>query len=1151
MNQKLTRTLLFVTLLILGANAAFADTYATLRGTVTDPTGAVIAGAQITATNTQTGVSKTTTSQANGLYELPQIQVGPYKVTITKQNFKTYKSSEFSLTVNQIFDLSAKLEVGLANETVEVIASPVQVETTSIQQSTLINSQQIVDLPLNGRNFTQLEQLAPGVMASSDRFGTFSVNGSQSQQSSYLVNGLDTNDIPLNTPQILPSPDAIQEFNLISSTINPEYGRNSGGIVNALIKNGTNSWHGGVFDFYRDTFLNTRNFFTVGPNQPVFHQNQFGGTFGGPIRKDKTFFFLSYQGTYNRTANSSLVTVFSPDQRNGIFPDLAASGGVSPVALIGEDNLSHPAGTPYSTLFPTGHIPAADLNALSLKLMNTFVPLPNSANNQFGFNPINTTKGNQGIVRIDHNLSQSDSIWGVAIIQKQPGTTTLPFTGASLPGFGETDGRDTKDFTVAYNHTFNTTTLNEMRIGYARFNFDAVEPTTPVTPSSFGFTGINTETAQGNGLPVVGVLGLFTLGFSTNGPQPRKDETYQFSDNFSKIMGKHSFKFGIDVRRFQVNNPFFNSLDGAYAFNGGGTFSSGDPGADFLLGFADSYAQGAGGIIDARAYEYYGYGQDQWKVKSNLTLTLGAGYQIDTPYTNKQFNGLAFNCFSPGQQSSIFPTAPTGLLFPGDVDLASGNNCTAAGAKTRLGHVAPRFGFAYSPNWGLLSGSGGGKFSIRGAFGIYFNRTEEEGALQNLGAPPFGVNSAGAVGTNPAGQVGFANPFLDITTNTQTPNIFPFTAFPKAGQNFDFSQLEPFFINVINPSLTTPYSMNFNLNMQREFAGNTVVSLGYVGALGRHLYRAYEANPITAQGQAACKIDPTCVALRTIQHFAFPDHSVADGSVFATVGQQITDGNSNYSAFQANVTKGMKHGLQMIASYTYSHAIDNGSGFENSGFGLRGTNTVIPALNIGDSGFDARHRAVFGYVYQIPSLHNVMSAMPDKVFGGWKISGISTFQGGFPVNISTSADTSLFADNLSFYGIAENPNQLAPVSVLNPRTSTFNSKLDYFFNPADFKNVPTCTFTAGVLNNGNVCGQYGTAGRDSLHGPGIENFDLALIKDTKLTERTNLEVGIEAFNALNHTQFGQPNSNVSSANFGRITTAAAGRIVQLRAKFNF
>src|SRR5215467_5085142 len=288
MNAKFTRTVLvgMILSLLLLTQSAFADNvYATVRGHVADSTGAVLPGVQVTATNTLTGASSTVTSHDDGLYEFPQLAVGTYSISATKQGFKTFKSTPFSLDVNQVYNLAVTMQVGATSETVEVKAEAIQVETTSIQQQTVIGSQQIVDLPLIGRNFTQLEQLAPGVMSSSDRFGSnFATNGSQTQQNTYLVNGTDSADIALNTPGILPSPDAIQEFNLITSTINPEYGRNSGGIVNALIKNGTNQFHGNAFDFYRDTFLNTHNFFQT--LTPVFHQNVFGGTFGGPIWKD-------------------------------------------------------------------------------------------------------------------------------------------------------------------------------------------------------------------------------------------------------------------------------------------------------------------------------------------------------------------------------------------------------------------------------------------------------------------------------------------------------------------------------------------------------------------------------------------------------------------------------------------------------------------------------------------------------------------------------------------------------------------------------------------------------------------------------------------------------------------------------------------------
>jgi hypothetical protein len=1134
MSPKFSRLLLSGLMLsvLLITQSAFGDNvYATVRGSVTDSTGAILSGVKVTATNTQTGVTTTTTSGNSGQYEFLQLPVGSYSISASRQGFKTFKSTAFTLAVNQIYDLPVSMQVGEVSETVEVKAEAVQVETTSIQQQTVINSSQIVDLPLIGRNFTQLEQLAPGVMSASDRFGTFSVNGSQTQQSSYLVNGTDSNDIALNTPGILPSPDAIQEFNLISSTINPEYGRNSGGIVNALIKSGTNSFHGNAFDFYRDTFLNDRNFFTAGPQQPIFHQNVFGGTFGGPIWKDKTFFFLSYQGTYNAIGNPTVTTVFSPDQRNGIFPDVATSTAKSPFPLKGEDGVIHPKGTPYSTLFPTGHIPTSDFNSISAGLLTQFVPLPNAAGNGFSFNPANTGKTDQGIARVDHNFNSSDQIWGVFIENNNRATQGLPFTGATLPGFATFSTANTKEITFAYNHTFSPTTLNEVRLGYFRLNFDAVEPQQVISPSSFGFTGITPQNPAAAQLPVIAVTGLFTLGYSDNGPQPRKDQNYQFTDNFTKIVGKHTFKFGFDARRFQVDNPFFARNDGHYDFGGSGGFSTGDSGADFLLGIPDDYNQQSGAVINARAYEYYGYGQDQWKIKSNLTLTYGAGYQVDTPYNNNQFGGKAFNCFRPGQQSSIFPTAPAGLLFPGDGD------CTQSGTTIKYGHIGPRFGFAWSPSLGRISG-GTGKFSIRGGFGIYFNRYEEETALQNLGAPPFGVSSGGAgdAGLSP----GFANPFAAVDGSGAIGNKFPFTP-PPLGSAVDFTFFEPMSINTNSPTVSTPYSMNFNLNMQREFAGNTVVSLGYVGSLGRHLYRAYEANPITLAGAAACLANPVCVANRAIQHPLFPTHSVVDGSIFGSVGTQFTDGTSNYNALQANLTKGMTHGLSLITSYTWSHAIDNGSSFENSGFGNRGTNPFFPNLNVGDSANDARQRLVIGYVYAIPSLHHMANWAPDRIFGGWKLTGITTFQTGFPINFNDTGFRSLTCDAFVFYDCADNPIQLTDVSTLNPRTSTFKNKPNFFFNPADFKRQ--------------AIGSFGNTGRNSLHGPGINNFDFSLQKDTKITERTSFQVGIEAYNLFNHTQFCTAtscvNANTASSNFGRITAAANGRLVQLRGKVNF
>ncbi len=455
-------------------------------------------GAEIKATEQQTRITTTVPSAADGAFVFLHLPVGTYDVVVTKTGFRPTTSHGIVLTLNQVYNLPVTLDVGPVTESVEVNANPVQVETTTTQLGTVVQAQQIVDLPLNGRNWTQLQQLAPGVVATSDRFGTYATNGSQSQQNSFLINGMDAIDLPLNTPLVIPSPDAIGEFNLVSSTINPEYGRNSGGVLNAVIKSGTNQFHGSAFEFYRDTFLDDRNIFQL--TKPVYHQNQFGGTVGGPILKDRTFFMFSYQGTrFVQPQAGGQTTVFSQAQRNGLFPDIATSSATSPFPLVGSNGGTYPAGTPYSMIFPNGQIPTADINPISAKLLS-YVPLPNSAGNLYSFNPSTVGITDQTILKIDHSM-QHDAFWATLIFQRSPSTDTLPFTGATLPGFGDQNKRHTYANSASWTHTFNPTTLNELRVSWLRFNFDATEPQTPVLPSSLGFTGIIPQNAAAPARP--------------------------------------------------------------------------------------------------------------------------------------------------------------------------------------------------------------------------------------------------------------------------------------------------------------------------------------------------------------------------------------------------------------------------------------------------------------------------------------------------------------------------------------------------------------------------------------------------------------------------------------------------------------------------
>jgi hypothetical protein len=1129
---------------------------ARIRGTITDPSGAGVPEAQVTATNSGTHVAVTVPSADDGAFQFLTLPIGEYDVTVTKAGFRNFTARGIKLALNQVYDLPVGLELGQVSDSVQVDASQIQVETTTTQLGTVISGKQIVDLPLNGRNWTSLEQLVPGVVAGSDRFGSagsfgnYATNGSESQQNSFTINGADSMDLRLNAPLIVPSPDAIGEFNLIDSTINPEYGRNSGGILNAVIKSGTNQFHGDAFEFYRDTFLNARNFFQA--TAPVFHQNQYGGTLGGPIIKDKTFFFLSYQGTRNRAPDTNstgnTTTVLSPEQRNGFFPDIASSTTPSPTAMVGENGATYAAGTPYNVLFPTGHIPIQNFNSVATGLLK-YVPLPNLGNDQYSFNPVQSGDQEQGIARVDHTFSGNDALWGSLFFQHQLISHTLPFLGSTVPGFGESDLSSNKQFIAAWNHTFNPTTLNEFRVSYLRFNFANTYPTNTAPPSSYGFTGITPQFSGGSSAPFVSLNGYFNLGFSPYGPQPVVENTYQLDDNLSKVVGSHTLKFGFDGRRYEVDNPYESFNNGYYGFNGTGTYSTGDPGADFLLGVPDVFVQSSGGFQVFRSYEVYLYAQDSWKVTNNLTLNYGAGYQTDTPLVNQRFDKLAKNCFRPGQQSSVFPTAPEGLLFPGDT------GCSASGYYTHWGHIAPRFGFAYAPDWGAISGGKNAKkFVIRGGFGVYFNRTEEELGLQDLSAVPFSLTSFGAGSSG--GSPNFANPFTDIASGQSFANPFPFTP-PTKGSAVDFSQFLPLSINVINPNFTDPYSMNFNLNIQRELPGAMILQVGYVGAQGRHLEMVYEGNPISPSGVTACAADPACVADRGNQAIDYPTHSLnAPGNIFASVGTQATEGVSSYNSLQISLNKRFTHGLMFQASYTWSHSIDDTSGYEGSGAAPgvgRIPNPYNFALNRGDSNFDARHRFVINYNYELPT-PRWNNAFSKYVLGGWRVSGITTLQTGFPIIIGDTDLRSLqcpVQPPLVYYGCWDGPNVSGPVQTFDPRHSSLvntasgntGALSNYYFNPNAFSVEPI--------------GTLGNEGRNNFHGPGINQTDLALVKLVNFSENRRVELRLESFNTFNHTQFLFSSTVLSfsdintGSSFGRTLSAASGRVVQLGAKFYF
>jgi hypothetical protein len=1165
--------LLALSLILCGfSQSSSAQIYAAIHGTVTDATGAVIPDATATVLNTSTGIKTVTQADKKGYYIFPQLQVGgPYTVTVTAAGFRKFETTGLTLNVNDNREVDAKLQVGAASQTVEVSAQAVQVETSNTQLEQIATSDQLEGIPLEGRDPAGLQKLETGVVESSDRFGTFSSNGNQTAQNSYLINGVDINDPALQNEGIQINPDALAEENIVTSTMNPEFARNSGATVNQILKAGTNQLHGSGFEFYRDTFLNNGNYFSK--TGPVFHQNLYGGTLGGPIFKNKLFFFAAYQGYRNRTSATTIANTLDSDQFAGRFSDdTSYVTGTSvnapttwPDGNSYSDSLTEkplpfalggcPAGETWAACFDNGGkgnatvtIPTTSWNSVASTLITKFVPQANDGPSLYNFNAANTGAEDQGIIRVDYTPSAKDSIWASTIFQSSPSTNTLTFGGGSFPGFGMTGANHYKLFSVSWTHTLNQNMLNELRASYYRNPFGAVSPAHVVAPSTYGFA-INPQDPQ-SGVPYIGIGNYFSLGFSFEGPQPRLDTNLTYADNFTWVRGNHTIKFGGSFEQFRVRNPFDLYNNGYYSFGGGGPYSSGDPLIDFTLGIPDFFAQSNNGFINAVAEELYGYVQDNWKVSPDLTFNYGVAWDVEKPNTNHQDGGLGITCFQLGSNTStVFPGGPPGLTWPGDP------GCNNAGGPTaHYNRFGPRIGFAWSPSSGpskIIGAPGAHNFSIRAGFGLYYNRDQEEQSLQNLGDPPFLRFSYGA--TDFGGSPSLANPFADVAGNGSEANPFPLPQLKKGATVPWLNYLE-LNLAAFDKSYKVPYTYNYNLNIQRSLGGTFVAQVGYVGSVSHRLASWYEGDPITPAGHAACIANPACSGDQQYIHRDFPQYTAQTANVsgypwYTSVGAQNSEGSSNYNSLQASLVKAPSHGLQFTAAYTYSHALDDGSGYE-SGTGSAGrVRNYVPGfeyLNYGDSDFDTRHRLALSYVYTVPVWGKLKSnPIARETVGGWGIGGVSAFQTGFPIGINEGTQRSLWCDAQSYFGCPDVPNTSSfSIKELDPRSTN---------NPW----FSTSTFTSEPL------GTFGNTRRNFFHGPGFDYTNLQISKLVHFSSdgKRYIQMRLEAFNAFNHANFANPSGTFLSPVFGRITSVdvsadpngdpSPGRSIQLTGKLYF
>jgi len=1179
---------------------AFAQaTTASIHGTVTDRSGAVLPNAAVTALNTSTGISNTEKTDGKGYFIFPDLHIGgPYSVTVEGPGFERFTVRGIMLDLSSAREVDAQMQIGTSSQTVEVSSDAVQVETSDVQLKNVLDAQEIEELPTLGRDVIQLQKTAPGIVEASDREATFSTNGSQTQENSYLLDGTDINDFLLNQPGIVVNPDALAEVNVITSTIDPQFARNSGAIVDEALKSGTNRFHGDGFEFYRDTFMNNGNYFST--TRPQFHQNVFGGTLGGPIRQNHAFFFLAYQGLRNRTAQTTSTPVFSNEQREGNFSADVEQFSSNPIpfpnGIQGTSGFC-PQGTPWNSCFTGSQIPVTDFNSLAGGLMSQYIPPYNlSITNPVtqtvsyydNFNAPSTSDDDQGIIRVDDQLTSRDTLWASTVFDSNPAMNTLPLPstestgeGATLPGFAADNSSHTKLFNASWTHVFNSTTLNELRAGYFRFNYAELQPapSTLAAPSSFGFNIIPQDAAAGT-LPYIYVNGYFAIGFNTNGPQPRKDQNYTFFDNFSKVIGNHDLKFGADVERFGISNPFYSNNSGAFQFDSNSAvYTTGDSAADFLLGIPATYLQGSGFFVDVRAQQYYAYAQDHWKATDTLSLAYGVGYDVETPYADLQYNGVGVTCWTAtNAESKVFPNAPPGLLYPGDP------NCNKNGSPTtKWDHFSPRIGFAWSPNLnlGALTGEPGQHaFAIRGGFGVYWNRLQGEGAQVNSNDPPFSENSVGAaaLGGNPS----FANPFADIagTPGASFPsNPFPY-AVPTPGANVNFMSLYPLEMDNLTPDFNVPYTYNFNLNVQRALPGNMVLTIGYVGSLGRNLARAREGDPITQQGHDDClngtgSSTPinlggqtfTCLQLIGSQSLYFPGEKLQPGVVpdsqipgvfpngipyYLSIGGMHTSGSSNYNSLQVSLQKALSHGLYFSLAYTYSHSLDDASSLEDSVANGYGMNYVpgFEYLSYGNSVYDARQRLVGTYNYGIPLPPSMRDVAPVRyLLGGWHLSGITALQSGFPVTVyDGGVYNSLYCDQFSFVNCPDVPvTSTFHIQTENPRNADH-----YWFNTSTFSQEPIGTF--------------GNVRRNFFHGPGFNYSNFEVYKNLPFGQAESpryIQLRLEAYNAFNHANFANPNGNFGAGPtvFGVITSVdqpinsggdpQPGRAIQIAGKFYF
>jgi Carboxypeptidase regulatory-like domain/TonB dependent receptor len=1145
--RNLLAALIFVTLT---AATSWAQTAARFSGTVKDQSGSTVSGATVMLINEETNVSRTTMSDADGIYLFPSVEPGKYRLTVEIAGFKKAIQNGIVLELNQNGRLDVTLELGQTTDVIEVKAELPQIDTTGAVLGKVEDTKRIQDLPLVDRDTLQLGLLQAGVFAPDPDDGSgnpFSVSGQRSESLTFLLDGADNTDFLGNNIVVSPNPDAVQEFKILTNNYDAEFGRSSGGIVNQVVKSGTNHLHGSAFEFLRNDVLNARDFFLT--ERPSFKRNVFGGTVGGPIKKDKTFIFGAYQGARRREGQASpQLTVLSQAERGGNFGELCGA----PSDFDGAGNCTNPSGTQLTNPntgnpYPFNQVP---VNPISAAYISKYVPLPTLPNNGFISAPSAAIDEDQGIIRVDHTLTQRDTLSGLYVINDF--RDALPFqinhgasTGGDVPvGAGLTDTDRNQVLTLTWTHTFARGWINEFRASANRTANLQANPTDHTTPAELGFTNVNPDDPAGAAPPVIFTPG-FNLGPSPQGPTKLHDMTYQYQDHVTIPHGRHEWKFGGDIRRVQNNFNFDFFTNGSFTFGnaGGGPINgtfTGDGAADFVGGFPGNFFQFSNAVYNIRTTSQYYYVQDTVKLLPRLTVNLGVRYEYNSPQYDVHNEIIGF---FPGQQSTVFPAAPPGVLYPGD----PGTPNRALVFPDR-NNFAPRVGFA----WDIF---GNGKLVMRGGGGIFYDIEDGGLNLQFGGQPPFGdVLNLNFQNSDVTSSPNFlADPFTPIGLT----NPFPFASQGHTGQFFVPAISFAF---VTDPHFRTPYSENFNYGFQYQLTKDTAIEAVYVASLGRKLITTNDVNPPQpsieiAQLNNAGFFNEDCA--RPLA--GCPDPTDPNGSL-TNIGQLLTNESNGVSAsheFQLTVDKRYNHGLSFRAAYTLSKTTDQSSGFRSRS--AQYTDPFDPKLDHALADFDATHRFVFSGSWELPIDRPFRgNRVMKKVTEGWQANVIVSFQSGQPFTIFSDNDNSGQGNFL------DRPNLIGKITKIDPRkVSTFsgaaatcsgqspdangNISGNFYFDPTAFD----CTFNSdGHLDPGSLA-SYGDLGRNTLRGPGINNWDISFLKRTKLSETKAVEFRAEFFNAFNHAQFLNPDRNGFDGTFGQISQTRGPRLVQFALKFYY